>query len=262
MKILLSTHALSRLPLREVFAVSKELGFDGVELVLSWRTLLLGVGRTKKLSEEFGVPILSVHQPIWHFPHTTKFMLRRLAAEARELGASHVVVHASVFRIHPKQSLFALVKQLERDYELTIGLENGHVRYPEFPPRWTWYEPLLRSWIDAHRFNVTLDVAKFEMGGGDPIGFFKAYHSYIPLVHLHGRRGRRIHLSLTDSRELIVPFLKALRDHAYGGMITLEVFPVRSRAGAAVSRHAFRTYTLAALRDEVEFTRSILGRSS
>src|SRR3989338_10198802 len=51
-----------------LFAVGKKLGIDGVEVVLGYKSFPPHI-KLVKLSQKFGVPILSLHQPQSFFKH-------------------------------------------------------------------------------------------------------------------------------------------------------------------------------------------------
>ena len=64
MQISLSTACLYIYPLRKIFEIAQRVGFDGVELVISPEVEWRGGEYIRRLSDEYALPILSVHPPL------------------------------------------------------------------------------------------------------------------------------------------------------------------------------------------------------
>lgn len=207
--------------------MAKELGFDGLELVVLPNHILAGPKRIRELAAKHGVPILSVHQPMWHWPHTSKGMLRRLCRFTKSVGAETAVVHFSGLRFHRPETIFPFIKKLEADAGITAAIENSKRRGREFPPTWTWDSRQLAALIARFGLNLTLDVAKLAVSGGDYANFFKNHQHQIANIHLHGSKKSKIHHSLSASDIDYRPFLKTLSQSDYCRLLTFEIFPLR-----------------------------------
>jgi len=233
MRLLLSTYTLNGFPLRDSFLLAKELGFDGVELVIKPSHVLVGTRRIREMSEHCGVPVLSVHQPEWHWPHTTKGMLRRLARFAKDVGAQNVTVHFSGLRFHSQEKIFSFIKSLEKEYGITVALENSKRRGRDQAPKWCWDTTELSALAARYGLNLTLDVPKIAVSGGEPKKFFKNLDQRIVNVHLHGSKKSKIHHSLLASDIDYRPFLKTLSQSGYCRLLTFEIFPLKHGASNA-----------------------------
>jgi sugar phosphate isomerase/epimerase len=94
MEVLCSTGSLSRLPIREVFLVAKEAGFDGCELVVGKN--FNRDGYKDEVLECLNIlPIHSLHAPYVHIAKwgDEKQALARCIELAREIGAKVVTFH-------------------------------------------------------------------------------------------------------------------------------------------------------------------------
>ena len=63
MDVILSTGSLYRYPLPEVFQIAKSAGFDGIELLIARGNSDFGADYMQALSDEYELPILSLHSP-------------------------------------------------------------------------------------------------------------------------------------------------------------------------------------------------------
>ncbi|MGB8644130.1 MAG: sugar phosphate isomerase/epimerase, partial [Anaerolineae bacterium] len=99
MPISLSTASLYIYPLRKTFELAKRAGFDGVELVISPEVEWRGPEYVRRLSNEYALPILTVHPPLLGFPgwrqiHTSIAPYFDKAVRiTRGVGAPLMVIH-------------------------------------------------------------------------------------------------------------------------------------------------------------------------
>src|SRR3989344_8351347 len=100
MKLLFSTQSLPYFPLEDSFLMARELGFDGVDLVLNIRHALASEKKIRGLVERSGISVINVHQPVWQWPYTSRGAMSRLCKFAHSIGVESVTVHLSVFRFH------------------------------------------------------------------------------------------------------------------------------------------------------------------
>jgi sugar phosphate isomerase/epimerase len=83
--------------------------------------------------------------------------------------------------------------------------------------------PIIADVIDELNFGICMDVGHLLLQGHDIISFYQLYRRQISIIHLHGVRGLRDHVSLEHLPvELLESFLGLL--HEYRGTISLEVF--------------------------------------
>ena len=82
---------------------------------------------------------------------------------------------------------------------------------------------IIEDVIDELDFGICMDVGHLILHGHDIIRFYKRYENRISIIHLHGVRGPRDHVSLDHLPvELLESFLGLLQE--YRGTISLEVF--------------------------------------
>jgi len=104
-KILLSTASLYLLSHKKVFSIAKDVGFDGLELVIDSNCLKGGIDKgifkLNNLINHYNLPIYTVHQPLFIF-------FRRLGVKraiklsfdvARKLQSELVTIHIPLFLI-------------------------------------------------------------------------------------------------------------------------------------------------------------------
>ncbi len=225
MKILFSSHTLSGFPLEDSFLVASQTGCDGIELVIRFERASRDESFLQKLITKYQLPILAVHQPVWHWPYTSAGMLERLARFASKLGAERIVVHLSVLRFHRPDKIFDFIRSIEKKYKITVGLENGHRGSLESPPRWTWKASELGAILEKYNPNLTLDLPKFILANKDHGEFLNRYASNFSAAHLHGTQGSKIHRSLGESDRDCLCLLSELHARKPDIPVTLEVFP-------------------------------------
>src|SRR6185437_12912616 len=98
MKLSFSTASFYHLPLRFTLGVARDLGFDGVELVVGPEYMLRGQRAMQRLCSQMDVQTLSLHPPLrpmpgWPINHVRN--LTRAVAAARAFGCEVVVIHAT-----------------------------------------------------------------------------------------------------------------------------------------------------------------------
>lgn len=204
----------------------QQAGFDGIELVILPQHIFK-TRQIKELAEKHQQPVLSIHQPPWHWPHTTKGMLRRLAKFAQGVGAKNIVVHLTVLRFHLQKNIFSFISSLEEQYGLTFSLENSCPSGGEWPPNWAWQEDELRKLVRQYNINLTLDDPKFTLSGYSSTRFFEEQKDKIKNIHIHGIHRKKIHYPISGSDYNSTPFLKKVKELRYQQTLVLEVFPLK-----------------------------------
>ena len=246
MKVSLSTATLSIYPLSRTFALAKELGFDGVELVVSVEALLRGPAYTMELSHRHGVPILSLHPALFRFPGwaTMEARWHSSLAWARQLDCSVMVFHA------PRQSLAQGCETLDGLLSSRpgktpgIALENlpwFHSSGPDVlgTPTAAEYINQFQDFVAERKLSVTLDTSHAGVGGGDVLAAYEALKGGIANIHFSDMTGRWPDLRSAWMHTLLVQhqlpgrgrlplreLLRRLRRDDYNGLNTLEIGPL------------------------------------
>lgn len=135
MRLGLSTSSLRLLSLEEKFALTKEIGYDGIEIMITPSREAHSYERLAELSKQYELPILAIHAPtlvatqfVWGVKPYPK--LNRAAIHAAEVGADTVVVHPP-FRWQASYSdlFFEAVSKMNRTHGVHIAVENMYPWY-------------------------------------------------------------------------------------------------------------------------------------
>ena len=126
--------------LEEKFQATKELGFDGIEILVTHSADSRSYERIEELSAQYALPVISIHAPtlvLTHFVWGPRPFqkLRRAAEHAAEVGAETVVVH-------PPYKLQRDYSQLFLDAVRKVnGLHGVHIAVENMYP-WIFGPPL------------------------------------------------------------------------------------------------------------------------
>jgi len=255
LRISLSTASVYLYPLRQIFALAKHLGFEGLELALNPEVLLRGSDYVRRLSDEYGLPIFSLHPPMIPIPrwkHHHK-LLPWMTSLARELDCQFIIIHA------PKaltltdglghqylKAVEACVKELSTASP-GLSVENQAVfqttdrRYALGTPR------NLRDFADEHDLILTLDTAHAASYPYDLLEAHQTFGSRLGNIHLSDFRSARSippwfnmqsyfkHHQIPGDGDLpLQEFLQHLRTDSYAGLLTLEVSPFALEAWSPI----------------------------
>jgi sugar phosphate isomerase/epimerase len=200
-RVALSTGSVFPEPLSYAFEAAARLGYDGVELLPLGDAASQDVDTVRRLSDAYGVPVLSVHSPcllvtqrVWGVNPWRKLVRSRRAAE--RLGASVVVLHPP-FRWQ-REYAASFVESLRRMRETTdvrFAVEN---MYP-----WTAARREVRGYSpgwdprEDDYADVTLDLSHTSASGTDPLALARDLGERLSHIHLTdgtGLAGRDEHL--------------------------------------------------------------------
>lgn len=181
MKISLSTACLYVYPLRWIFAVAQRAGFDGVELVIGPEVELRGGAFVRRLAEEYGLTIVSVHPPLLEYPgwrgsftNIVPFLPRALRV-TQDAGAPMLVIHmprsrdASIGVGRDFVEGVVAVKARLNGAGTQMALENRAYFSPRSHGQILSTPQELRAFADAHDFPMTMDTAHVGTWGIEPL---------------------------------------------------------------------------------------------
>jgi sugar phosphate isomerase/epimerase len=248
--VALSTGSVYTYGTARAFEVAARAGFDGVEVIVddTWDTRQPAYLR--RLTDEHGVPVLSVHSPFGTasgWPRSEVARVQRSLEVAEALGARTLNVHLP-FRVH---DLFvaagawrwaAPVVPVSRDHReyrrwlldgglaaaqagtpVTIAVENLPVRRV-FGRRVNPYA--LNTWTDLRRFSsVCLDTTHCGTTGDDLLGVYDALSDRVAHLHLSDFDGRTQHLPVGRGHLPLVALLGRLAARRYPGLVVVELTP-------------------------------------
>lgn len=251
MRISLSTASLYLYPLRHVFALAKDIGFEGLELALSPEVLIRGGGYVRRLSQEHALPIFSLHPPMISAPKRREHhkLLPRMTPLARDLDCRFIVIHApkalSLAEGLGQQYLKAVEACLDElsSSSPRLSLENQAVFQPG-DRRYVLGTPSkLRRFADEYDLVLTLDTAHAASFPYDLLEAYQTFGTRLGNIHLSDFRSDRSippwfnmhsyfkHHQIPGEGDLpLLKFLQRLRADSYAGLLTLEVSPFALQA--------------------------------
>jgi len=261
MKIGMSTSCVYPWSTERAFAMAKLAGFDGVEIMVSSDAVTRDAARLRALSEEYALPILSIHAPVllltqfvWGTDPAVK--LRRSAELAAEVGATTVVVHPP-FRWQGKsaKNFLDVVRSTTADSGVEIAVENmfpwlvrGRL-VDAYAPGWDPRQ------LDADA--VTLDFSHAALAGVDGLEVATELGDRLRHIHLcdgsgsvHDGRIFDEHLFPGEGTQPVPETLGMLAAAGWNGSIVAEVNTRKAREEAD---------RLELLRRVVDFTRAAIA---
>lgn len=252
----MSTSCTHRYSLEETFRISADVGFDGVEVMVTHNERTRDPETLTTLAKMFSQPILSVHAPVllatsFVFGLSAKVKLEKSAQLARAVGAPTVVVHPP-FRWQGGYSrVFAeVVGEVADHYGVAVAVENmfgwqaGSRTLDAYAP--TWNPGALP--VDS----LTLDFSHAALNGSS--GFDLASQWGDRLQHIHLCDGTfpddnphvfDEHLAPGDGTQPIADVLGHLASSSFGGSIVAEVSTAKDRTRQAKVARLERTLEFA-----------------
>jgi hypothetical protein len=156
--------------------MARDVGYDGVEVMVWTDPVSQDVNQIAKLSDRFDMPVLAIHAPcllitqrVWSTDPWER--LRRSLEAAEKLGAGTVVVHPPFrWQRDYARDFVEGVAQLEAESGIDIAVENmypwraGKRELPAYAPHW---DPTDQAY--AHN---TLDLSHTAVSGTDVASAF------------------------------------------------------------------------------------------
>ena len=224
--IVLHTSSLHKYGLNRIFEFAKKAGYDGIEIEVSKNDFdTQNAEYIKKLSGEFGIPVVALHAPV----------------NGSGKGVEHVIGMAIYLKCQlvvitpPKLTDFKFTRWLKKEVpvlrkkkNIQIALSNsGGKTFLGFLP-----ERALNNIDDLKKFGmVAIDCSMIASKKTDLIRFYEFLKKLV--VHVHLSNVRR-HKEYSLPNEGILPlesFLKKLKLNKYDGAISLRVRPAELGAG-------------------------------
>jgi sugar phosphate isomerase/epimerase len=226
-KINLSTGWRFDLPptFKKSFIWAKELGFNGLELVINSENLFHSKTFIKKLSEKHQVPILSIHCPLittsYFWP--LKRGVEKTLDYASFLGASLVVIHPPYMKGYLYSGGRKLVDYLtekQKEYpEIKITIEN----FEEDKKGTNRSLESLNDLLEKYKIGLTLDTTHIGFTNYDLFYAYKLFKDKIKNIHLSNQEKFAEHLPPYQGRLPLAQFLKKLKEDNYQENITIEL---------------------------------------
>jgi len=234
MQIGLSTSSVYPFGVEEAFYLARQIGYDGVEIMVTNDADTHTASRLRQLSREYRMPILSIHSPVyartqlmWGLDPRRK--VERSAQLAIAVGAPTVVVHPP----YRWQGRFARDFELEvaritEDFGITVSVENmfplaiAGFDIAQFTPS---HDPV-KLLCDA----LTLDFSHAAMAGRDALELTHAMGDRLHHIHLtdgttSNAQGRLSDEHLVPGRgtQPVAEVLRYLASAGWNGSVVAEV---------------------------------------
>ncbi|MGV0836646.1 sugar phosphate isomerase/epimerase family protein [Mycolicibacterium thermoresistibile] len=271
-KVGLSTASVYPLRTEAAFEYAARLGYDGVELMVWAESVSQDIDAVERLSERYGVPVLSVHAPcllitqrVWGANPVAK--LERSVRAAEQLGAQTVVVHPP-FRWQRRyaEGFTDQVAALEASSDVLIAVENmfpfradrffgaGQTSIERMRKRGGKPGPGISAFapsydpLDGDHAHYTLDLSHTATAGTDALEMARRMGVGADggLAHLHlcDGSGASVDEHLVPGRgtQPVAEICQMLAASDFAGHVILEV--TTSRARTAAEREALLTESL------------------
>ncbi|WP_239451816.1 sugar phosphate isomerase/epimerase [Frondihabitans sp. PAMC 28766] len=254
----MSTSCAYPLGLDSAFELSREVGFDGVEIMVTNDPATHRVERLLELSQQTSQPILSIHAPVLLLTHFVwgrdpRVKLERSAELAVAVGAPTVVAHPP-FRWQGAyaERFLDIVRAVGDRYGVTVAIENmfpwkiAGRSMKMYAPGW---DP---STMDCDA--ATLDFSHASLSGRDSLELARALDTRLRHVHLcDGSRASDDggvfdeHLVPGHGVEPVDAVLNELAARGWSGSVIAEINT--RKAGTQDARVAMMRETLEYARD-------------
>jgi len=247
MRIALSTGCLYRNPLSDVFNIASTAGFDGIELLIDNYKCNLHVSEIQKLSDEYGVPILSIHSPFVVCDGWGGFWvkIRKSINLAKSLSVPIVNFHPPRGMLFYHRLNIELKRHVEdyknyvKDSNIILTIENLpcpiHLRkipfLDHFLPLPTDNTCQVAEFAEDTDIQVTFDTTHVGTTGQNLIEIYDVFKDRIANIHLSDYDGEKQHLLLGKGYLPLRKFISRLQSDNYDGVITLETHPTAMEAG-------------------------------
>jgi sugar phosphate isomerase/epimerase len=234
MKIGLGSSSVYPLGLESAFRISSELGFDGVEIMVSSEKDTQDADTINKLIEKYNHPVLSIHAPVLImtskvFGRIPQDKLKKTAELAVKVGAKTVVVHPPYkWQIVYRNNFKKIVQTIEDTYQVTVAVENmfgWNIRGKEFDVFYPSWDPAA-----ADINSITLDFSHSASQGVSSLDLAKSWGNKIKHVHLcdgHTQKDKfhifDEHLVPGKGTQPVAETLSYLKSIGFDGYVVAEI---------------------------------------
>lgn len=248
LRLSFSTGTLYHFPLRTTFALAHEAGFAGVELVLGPEVVLRGAAYVRQLSQEYSLPVLSLHPPIIPYPGQNKAarILPHLVSLAEQVDCDLIVLHTPK-TTNPEQSQWTeFVEAVLRERSnagVQISLENAGIFW-ESDVHYILHDVRsLRAFADRYDLPLTFDTSHAGTSNYELLEAYTLCDGRVVNVHFSDLVHRRIfpdwpplytffrHHQMPGEGVLpLTKFVRMLLATGYSGIFTIEISPTAIQA--------------------------------
>ncbi|MBT2515058.1 sugar phosphate isomerase/epimerase [Arthrobacter sp. ISL-30] len=232
--VALSSASVYPLSVHDAFAVAQDLGYDGVEVMVTNNATSQNPDALIQLSHRYNQPIVSIHAPtllltqqVWGTAWNKIEMSCRMA---RDVGCNTVVVHPPFrWQSNYAENFAAGVREIAAMYRVHIAVENMYpwrVRGREAAAYLPHWDPLDQDY-DA----VTWDFSHAATAGVNSLEAVRALGSKLRHIHLAdgSGSGRDEHLVPGRGIQQCAEVLQYVASNGFEGVIVAEISTRRAR---------------------------------
>ncbi len=226
--VTLSSSSVFPLGTQDVFAMAQDLGYDGVEVMVTHNSWSQDAVRLNRLSQKHHMPIHSIHAPtllftqqVWGSAWTK---IARSADLAREVGAEIVVAHPPFRWQGGYASGFAEgIQEIMESTGVKICVENM------YPWRTRGREALmyLPHWdpVPEGYEHITWDFSHAAIAQADSLAAFHQLGDRLRHIHLTDgtANGKDEHLLPGDGDQPVAECMQLLGHQDWDGVVCVEV---------------------------------------
>ncbi|MFJ3311695.1 sugar phosphate isomerase/epimerase family protein [Micrococcus endophyticus] len=226
--VTLSSSSVFPLGTQDVFATAEDLGYDGVEVMVTHNAWSQDARRLTRLSERHGMPIDSIHAPTLLFTQqvwgSAWSKIRRSVELAQAVGAATVVAHPP-FRW---QGTYAVrfaegIHELMAETGVVIAVEN---MYPwrAYGREATMYLPHWDPMPEPYE-HVCWDFSHAAIAREDSLEALRRLGSRVRHIHLTDGNdsGKDDHLVPGEGTQKVAESLRHLAADGFAGTVCVEV---------------------------------------
>ena len=226
----LSTSSVFPAGVEEGFRLAHEIGYDGMEVMVSYPKDSQDPDLLREYSQRYGLPILSLHAPTLFFlqglwGRDAWVKIERTIEIAEELEVPTIVAHPP-FRWQGKyaRGFVEGVAALEEEHGIAIAVEN---MYP-----WRLGVRELLNYLPDHDptdeeySHVTVDLSHAATAGDDALEMIERLGDRLTHLHLadgSGKTTKDEHLPPGEGNQPCAEVLRRLANRGWEGSVLLEV---------------------------------------
>lgn len=226
--VALSSASVYPLSVHDAFAVAQDLGYDGVEVMVTNNATSQNPDALIQLSHRYRQPIVSIHAPtllltqqVWG-PAWNKIEMS--CQMAREVGCDTVVVHPPFrWQSNYAENFAEGVREIAAMYQVHIAVENMYpwrVRGREavaYLPHW---DPIGQDYDD-----VTWDFSHAATAGANSLQAVRSLGGKLRHVHLTdgSGSGKDEHLVPGTGTQQCADVLRHLASNGFNGVVVAEI---------------------------------------
>lgn len=224
--IVLSTDSLRGYGLNRIFELTKQAGYDGIDIAVDFGQFdTYNADYLKELSEDYDLPIHAIAAP----PQVREDRIKEIVEVGKKVGAKVIVLQP------PKILDFKLASWLKNEVPklrekefISIALENAPAgTFLGFIP-----EHAMAKTSELRKFkHVSLDIARIGESKKDLMRAYGTFKKFLVHIHFSNLHNGKKYAKPQNGIMPLESFLTKLKQDRYPGAISVKVMPKHLHAG-------------------------------